>query len=33
MGEKDTLNLIKFEENFIVSAVSKVGLEGDTSGV
>lgn len=29
MGEKDILNLITFEENFIASAINKVGLEGD----
>lgn len=29
MGEKDILNLITFKENFIASAINKVGLEGD----
>lgn len=33
MGEKDTLNLIKFKENFIASAMNKVGLEGDMCGL
>lgn len=33
MGEKDILNLIKFKENFIASAMNKVGLEGDTCGL
>lgn len=32
MGEKDILNLIKLKENFIASAVNKVGFEGDVWG-
>lgn len=31
--EKGIFNLIKFKENFIASAVNKVGLQGDKCGL
>lgn len=33
MREKGIFNLIKFKENFITSAVNKVGLQGDECGL
>lgn len=33
MREKDIFNTIKFKENFITSAVNKVGLLGDKCGL
>lgn len=32
MREKGIFNLIKFKENFITTAVNKVGLQGDKCG-